>query len=233
MKRAQIDTLYPALVKSAPGVFLETFHAQYNAEQNSNVSLHTLWRKFGDLIACFAPSEAKLVNELVTAESDDYATYLDQLVEILERGLLFKSMFAWALPEAISSRMEKFINAQLVYPVGRLLTLADIDALTDRCLEEATRIGAKEHLKKKDRSRELTFKTYKIMYPVGGIAKEVRIRVSVWLQNTNCGGDITPMRWEKQSLHRPRRSRAFARPTSWQGSTVPMRVWTIFLKTSI
>ena len=83
------------------------------------------------------------MNELVTAESDDYATYLDQLVEILKRGVLFTSMFAWALPEAISARMETFINAQLVYPVGRSLPLADIDALTDRCLEEATRIGAK------------------------------------------------------------------------------------------
>ena len=112
-------------------------------------------------------------------------------------------MFAWALPEAISSHMEKHINAQLVYPVGRLLTLDDIDALTDRCLQEATRIGAKEHLKKKDRSRELAFKSFKLMYPVGGIAKEVRIRVSVWLQNTNYGGDVTPMRWGKTVVAPP------------------------------
>ena len=203
VKRAHIDTLYPSLVKSCKHIFMEAFNAQYNAEQNTNVSLHAFWHKFGDLIACFAHSEAKLVDELVAGASDDYATYLNHLVELLKQGVLFKSMFAWAYPEAISAHMGKFIDSQLVYPVGRLLTLADIDAITDRCLEEAARIGAKEHLRKKDRCREVTFKKYTFMYPVGGLAKEIRIRISVWLQNTNYGGDITPMRWEKSVVAPP------------------------------
>jgi hypothetical protein len=112
-------------------------------------------------------------------------------------------MSAWAYPEAISAHMGKFINSQLVYPVGRLLTLADLDAITDRCLEEAARIGAKEHLKKRDRCRNVNFKTYTFMYPVGGLAKEVRVRISVWLQNTNYGGDITPRRWGKSVVAPP------------------------------
>ena len=98
---------------------MEAFNAQYNAEQNTNVSMHAFWHKFGDQIACFAHSEAKLVDELVAGASDDYATYLNHLVELLKHGVLFKSMFAWAYPEAISARMGKFIDSQLVYPVAR------------------------------------------------------------------------------------------------------------------
>ena len=54
------------------------------------------------------------MDELVASASDDYAIYLNKLAELLKQGVLFKSMFAWAYPEAISAHMGKFINSQLV-----------------------------------------------------------------------------------------------------------------------
>ena len=69
----------PSLVKPVKNICLEALNAQYNAEQNTNVSLHAFWRTFGGLIACVAPSEAKLADELVASASDDYAMYVNQL----------------------------------------------------------------------------------------------------------------------------------------------------------
>ena len=124
------------------------------------------------------------------SEGASFSQHLDSLVKIISSGKLGKSMFGWAVPEAMSEHMQDFINSVLTYPAdGEMLTFAHVDQMRELVEDEATRLNAEALISAPGRKITIKYHQFELSYPCQTLKVEFRVRLNAWLKQTHCGGD--------------------------------------------
>ena len=136
VERLKLDTKFPRLVQSCAKVFSEALACQFNDEQRANVSIYSFWRKYRAMHNAYGGDVTAQIDQLQKASGADYGKYLDELNAITQ-DKVGRAMYQWALPKALAQHIMEYCDKKMVYPEGRLLTLADKHRIIEECIAEA------------------------------------------------------------------------------------------------